>query len=230
MEKRLCFLKPNASPERKNPNTETPEREFEKARARDLADKYAISSDERVRERVEQYNRIEEELMRRFREEPAAHAELIQEMTQVSEELHDALTRATYNRVLLRRNRFDTDEEHRVVQRESADYHQHLRQQEQNRKAQRGNQERQLKNAEEQWQDVFHLEVPYRLIMSGGQGADDTIDRAVDALAAHIPLVKQVKEDDIDNLLKEIDRQLAENSNLGADTRKKLRKLKEMFR
>jgi hypothetical protein len=83
---------------------------------------------------------------------------------------------------------------------------------------------------QKKWSKPF-VETSYRMIMSGAQGADDSISTAIDRLLdpeVGIVVMKAVKGNvQIQKFAQEIDNQVANNKNLTDATRNKLKKLKE---
>ena len=222
-ETRLCFRQTRNSRESASA---TPDSEFKQTlqSGRDAVNKYANSQDPRTRERIQQYLQIERGLVSRFAKEPAARAAIAREGKEAVEELYDVLTALYHNRKLSRRNRFDTDEEYRRVQSETAAYLQRVQQQKLERKQERDQQEGRLKAAEEQWNQ--DLEIDARLINSES-GSNGTIRGAIAGLMPHLSAFKSVWADHMDEFLRSIDIQIAENGDLSAETKERLRELKK---
>jgi hypothetical protein len=77
------------------------------------------------------------------------------------------------------------------------------------------------------WEDA-HLEVPYRILCSNAQGADDTVSSAMETLrAGGLELIKTVKgQTGCTQLATELQKQIDGNANLTDATRQKLRVFK----
>lgn len=190
-----------------------------------LAEKYGKSDDPRTLERVKQYDLLAKDLIERSHEAPSQLSGITQELKLITEELEDALTRGFHNRTVNRKNRFDTDEEHARVQRESAEYFRYLDQQKDERRRQREAAESGSRENEQRWSSF--QETCYRLIASNGQGSDVTINESAEELLKDIALLKSIKGESLRQWTSEIDTQLQKNRNLGPETLTKLRTLKE---